>query len=314
MTSPIKWTPEEQDRLRAQVREILQSEGLKQTEVARETGLAYGTFTAWLSGTYAGANEDKAEAVAKWVDARAEKKRLALQLPATPGFIETPTAGRILALLQYCQHAPDIGVIAGGAGIGKTTTIEEYQRRMPNVFIVTAEPVMSSASNYLVELSSVLGLPEVTPQKMSGAIKRKLKGAGALIIVDEAQHLSTSTLNQARALHDSSGCGLVFCGNETVYSRMGDGRAEFAQLFSRVGMKVTRQRPQPDDVAALVRAWGLDVDLKLPKAIAQKPGALRGLTKTIRLAHVVAAGKGEAIGTAHLRAAWEQIGFDRIEA
>ena len=314
MTIAQKWTPEEQDQLRAQVREIMQAEGLKQTQVAQEVGLAYGTFTPWLAGNYAGSTEDKAIAVAKWVDARAEKKRVAQQLPAAPAFQETPSAARMLRLMRYCHFAPDIGVVAGGAGIGKTTTAREYQRRAPNVFIVTGEPVMSSPANFLVEVSAELGLPEVTPQKMARAITRKLRGSGALLIVDEAQHLTTTTLNQARAIHDASDCGLVFLGNETVYSRMGDGRAEFAQLFSRVGSKVTQPRPKPEDVDALLAAWGLDIDKKLPRAIAQKPGALRGLTKTLRIAHVLAAGKAETVTTEHLRAAWDQIGFDRIDA
>lgn len=314
MTIAQKWTPEEQDQLRAQVREIMQAEGLKQTQVAQEVGLAYGTFTPWLAGNYAGSTEDKAIAVAKWVDARAEKKRVAQQLPAAPAFQETPSAARMLRLMRYCHFAPDIGVIAGGAGIGKTTTAREYQRRAPNVFIVTGEPVMSSPANFLVEVSAELGLPELTPQKMARAITRKLRGAGALLIIDEAQHLTTTTLNQARAIHDASDCGLVFVGNETVYSRMGNGRAEFAQLFSRVGSKVTEPRPKPEDVDVLLAAWGLDIDKKLPRAIAQKPGALRGLTKALRIAHVLAAGKAEKVTTEHLKAAWDQIGFDRIDA
>lgn len=308
------YTPEKQNELREKVRAIMQAEGLKQTDLATATGIPYGTFTAWLAGNYKGVTEDKAEAVERWLNSRAEKARVTMALPEAPDYQETVSSARMLALLQYCQHAPDVGVIAGGAGIGKTTTILEYQRRAPNVFVITAEPVMTSASNFLVELTTIMGLPEGTPIRMSRAISRKLWKAGALIIVDEAQHLSTSTLNQARALHDASKCGLVFVGNETVYGRMGDGRAEFAQLFSRVGMKHTQQRPKDEDVTALLKAWKLDIDPRLPMAIARKPGALRGLTKCIRLAHVLARGENAAVNSNHLKAAWEQIGFDRIEA
>ena len=308
------YTPEMQDDLRKRVRDIMARDSLKMTDVASGTGVPYGTIAAWLAGTYAGKTEDKAEKVALWLDAREQKARVSMAMPAAPTFLETDSSARMLALFQYCQHAPDIGVIAGGAGIGKTTTAFEYQRRAPNVFIITAEPVMTSASNFLVELATIMSLPEGTPIRMSRAISRKLYNANALIIVDEAQHLSTSTLNQARALHDASKCGLVFVGNETVYGRMGDGRAEFAQLFSRVGMKHTQTRPREEDVRALLKAWGLGIDERLPLAIAKKPGALRGLTKCIRLAHVLANGEGAAhVEEKHLRSAWDQIGFDRIE-
>lgn len=310
----IQWTDEAQDKLRADVRAIMAREGLKQTDVARGTDIPYGTLTAWLAGTYTGQTIDKAQKVAKWLASRADRKRVEAVMPDAPAFQEMPSALKMLTLLQFCQHAPDVGIIAGGAGIGKTTAALEFQRRSPNVFIVTAEPVMRSPRNFLGELSQILGLGEGVAIRQSRAIAQRLKGASALIIVDEAQHLSTATLNQARAIHDRAQCGLVFVGNETVYSRMGDGRAEFAQLFSRVGMRVTQQRPKDEDVAALMAAWKLDIDPKLPRAIARKPGALRGLTKCVRLAHVIAAGQGVPVGDAHLRAAFDQIGFERIEA
>lgn len=312
MTETI-WTPEKQDELRLKVREIIAAEGMKQTQIAAETGIPYGTFTAWLGGTYKGVTEDKAASVSRWLSSRAEKAALAQQMPSAPTFQPTKSAERFIALMQYCQNAPDLGVIAGGAGIGKTTAIAEYRRRAPNVFMITAQPVMTSATNLLYELTQSLDLPEGTPAKMSRAIVRKLRGMNALVIIDEAQHLPTTALNQARTIHDLSGCGLVFVGNETVYSRMGDGRAEFAQLFSRVGMKVSQARPRDEDVAMLVAAWGVDMAPSLPLAIARKPGALRGLTKAMRMAHMMAGAKGEAVTAAHLKAAWSQIGFDPID-
>lgn len=308
------WTAEAQDALRAEVRAIMARDNLKQTDVSKGTGIPYGTLTAWLAGTYAGDNAKQADAVSKWVSGRADRKRVESALPDAPGFQETPSALQMLTLFQFCQHAPDVGIIAAGAGVGKTTTAMEYQRRSSNVFLLTAEPVLRTPRNFLLELAQTVGLGEGVAARQSRAITSRLRNAGALIIVDEAQHLSTAALEQARAIHDRAQCGIVFVGNSSVYSRMGDGRAEFAQLFSRVGMRVTQQRPKDEDVAALVQAWGLDVDMRLPKAIARKPGALRGLTKCIRLAHVIAAGKQEKVGDAHLRAAFDQIGFERIEA
>lgn len=311
MARPPALSPEEQDLLRARVNALMQEEKLSQKQVATEAGIGYSTFAAWLAGTYTGDTSTQARVVRKWVSHREQRKEVRDALPGDPGFQETPTARRVINLLRYCQSAPDVGVIAGGAGIGKTQSVEEYRRRSPNVFVVTAEPVMRSASRFVAEVGATLGVTgQRTASRLSAAISERLAGLAALLVIDEAQHLGPDALDQARAFHDRAKCGLVFVGNQSVYSRMGDGRAEFAQIFSRIGMKITQAKPRDEDVNLMLDAWALSIDRKLPQAIAKKPGALRGLNKALRIAHMLAAGDGVAVGDAHVRAAWEQIGFD----
>jgi len=311
------WSPEEMAELRAKVKAI-QEGGVKLTQIAAEVGIPYGTFTSWNGGTYAGDNDKIATAVEKWLMSREDRARTAAILPTSPGFQRTPTAEKILALLNFCHHAPDLGVLAGGAGIGKTTAIEEYQRRASNVFIVTAEPVSRSAHAVLQDLAEVIGVVEKSTTRLSRAIQNRLRNTNALIIVDEAQHLPTGTLDQLRSLHDRAGCGLVLSGNQTVYSRLagGNGKPEFAQLFSRVGMRINQDRPTDEDVAVLSKAWGVEGpdEVQLLRAISKKPGALRGVAKTIRLASVVAAGRDEHVSVNHIKAAWNQRGAESLDA
>jgi DNA transposition AAA+ family ATPase len=308
---PSAVTQAEQDELRARVNALLQEEKISQKQAASEAGIGYSTFAAWLQDTYTGDRAAQAILVRKWLAHREQRREVREALPGDPGFQETPTARRILTMLRYCQSAPDVGVIAGGAGIGKTVTSEEYRRRSPNVFIVTAEPVMKSAHRFVAEVGATLNVSGArTSTRLSAAISDRLSGAGALLIVDEAQHLGAEALDQARSFHDRAKCGLVFLGNQSVYSRMGDGRAEFAQIFSRIGMKITQAKPKAEDVDLMLDAWAMKIDRKLPKQIAQKPGALRGLSKALRIAHMLAAGDGVEVSDDHVRKAWEQIGFD----
>lgn len=312
------WTAEEQQRLRGEIDALVGADkSVNLTTLAKEFGIPYGTFTAWKGGSYAGDNDRIAGEVAKGLEARRDRARTSAVLPAAPGFQQTPTAQALLSILQFCHHAPDLGVIAGGAGIGKTTTLEEYKRRTPNVHIVTAEPVTRAAHSLLADLSETIGVVERSPSRLSKAIVQRLAGAGALIVIDEAQHLTTEALDQLRTVHDKAKCGIVICGNETVYSRLaGEGRkAQFAQLFSRVGMRHTQPRPLDGDVITLVSAWKVDGEreIGLLKSIARKPGALRGITKTLRFAHVIAAGEGVALAEKHIRAAWAQLGAETLE-
>ena len=88
------FTQEEQDDLRHQVNEILAAEGLHKTDLAKESGIAYGTFTAWLSGTYQGNNDQVAGKVILWLEGRPKQREAAFRVPRAPGFVETESAMR----------------------------------------------------------------------------------------------------------------------------------------------------------------------------------------------------------------------------
>lgn len=310
-------TAEEIAALRAEVRLLMDQEGLSQADAAREAGVAYGTFTPWMGDTYRGDNAGVAVRVRRWLETRRERARTAAVLPTAPGFIATKTAERLIGLLQFAQAAPDFAVIVGGAGIGKTCAITEYQRTNSNVHVLEAEPCHASPANMLLALAEQMGVVEKQWSRLSRAIAGRVRAAGALIVIDEAQHLSTPALDQLRAIHDKAGVGIAVVGNESVYSRLqgAERGAQFAQLYSRVGMRITQPRPRASDLCDLIKAWGVtgEKEIRLLKAIGSKPGALRGMTKTLRLASMQAAVRGEPLSAPHIRAAWAQLSASAID-
>lgn len=303
--------PDEQEGIRASVRQVMAEAGLSQADVARDSGIPYGTFTSWLGGTYKGNNERIAASVRVWLDARKTRARTQATLPTAPGFQPLPTAQRIIDVLTFAQVGPDFAVVAGGAGIGKTTAAEHYRENNPNVWMMTVEPCTCRTNVMLNELCEVIGISEKSQAKLSHAIARKVRGTGGLIIVDEGQHLETRAFDQLRSIHDRCGIGVAVLGNETVYARLeGEGRKPaFAQLFSRVGRRVVQSRPKAADVCQLIGAWGVTAadEKRLLQAIARKPGALRAITKTMRLAGVLAAGAEEPRGARHIKDAWAML-------
>lgn len=48
-------------------------------------------------------------------------------------------------MFEYAQAGPDIGLITGNAGVGKTMAAEKYQHDTPNVWMMTADSSMRSA-------------------------------------------------------------------------------------------------------------------------------------------------------------------------
>lgn len=298
------------EAVRARLKTELATSELSGAEAAKMIGLGGSTLLAWLGGKYAGDNGKVAKLVATWLEARPVQVRV--QMTHAPVcFTATPTAKAFVAVLETAQFAPDVVVIAGGAGVGKSTTCRHYAATHRNVWMVTAQPAVASDFAVVERLCVLLGVREYSPAARSAALEHKMAGSNGLIIVDEAQHLRTAAIEQLRSFHDLAGVGLALVGNESVYARIDGGgrRSEFAQLFSRVGMRVRRPKPYREDIEALLDAHEVagDAERKLLKAVASKPGALRGMVKTIRVARMLASGAEEEFGVQHVRAAWQRV-------
>jgi len=284
------------------------------TDVSRQVGIPYGTFSSWMGGTYKGRNAHLAEQTLHWLNGLEAQDRTRALAPRAPAFVATPTAEAILATLEHAQHMPEMVVVTGAPGVGKTSTARWYAARSANVWMVTAEPTMSSPRALLDELAEPIGVTErgLSSQKLSRALGRRMTGSQGLVLIDEAQHLTSQTLDQLRMFHDQANIGIALLGNEQVYARLEGGTraAQFAQLFSRVGMRLQRPRALKGDVEKLLDAWEVTgkEERAVLQAIAKRPGALRNLTKVLRMAHMLAGAEGaERLAEQHIRMAWERL-------
>jgi DNA transposition AAA+ family ATPase len=137
-----------------------------------------------------------------------------------------------------------------------------------------------------------------------------MEGTHGLLIIDEAQHLSLSAIESIRSIHDKAEIGLVLCGNESVYARLtgGSRAATFAQLFSRIGKRLRLSQPSKADVTALVDAYGITGkdERQALIEISTRPGALRGVVKTLNLAAMLSS--GSPVDLQYITAAWKELG------
>jgi DNA transposition AAA+ family ATPase len=296
------------ERVRERIRGM-KTDRLSYSAIAREAGVGESTLNSWLNGKYNGDAGNIAEKMARWADAQSERNKLRAVLPRAPEFIMTPTVEAILGLLSYAQHVPTIGVVSGGAGIGKTVAIRHYKAENPNVFVLTGHPALKTPFSVLIELAAALGLAEKSADRRFSAIIDRLKGTGSLIILDEAHHLPTKVLDQLRAVYDLAEVGVAMLGNAGIYGRL-EGAArtpDFAPLFRRIGMRLTLARPKAADIRALADAWGIEgaEERRVLSAIGMKPGALGGMTMTLRMAHMLAG--GTAVTAANILDAYRQL-------
>lgn len=248
----IKLSEDAQEKIREQVKEVIRTEDITRRQVASESGIPYGTLTPFLGGTYAGDGSRVAQSLVIWISSRAKRQAVRAAVAPAPRFVATPTSADIMRVLAHGQHMPDMVVVIGAPGTGKSSAACEYTRTNPNVWKLVAEPSINSVRSLLGALAHLIGAYDVHSQyRIARSIMQKFQGSGGLLIIDEAQHLSSAMLDQLRTFHDQAGVGIALVGNEAVVSRLEGGRkaSEYAQLFSRVGMRLKRSKPKTKTLA-----------------------------------------------------------------
>lgn len=222
--------------VRGEILEYMSRNNLSQARAARLIGIGESTFSRYLKEDYP--NPSMVEE--KIVDLlEKEKLRRETRDLREIGFAMTNVSRTVLNVLDYCRIQRTIGVIYGDAGIGKTRTMQEWAKGRPNVVILTAAPALNSPNSFLKYLGQKLRtIKACYTNELYVEIMERLMGTDMVVIVDEAQHLSIKTLENLRSLQDATGIALILIGNELVYTKMvGRQQAEFAQLFSRIGIR-----------------------------------------------------------------------------
>lgn len=299
--------------LRDRVRLAMSQDRLSEAQLAEELGIAKTAVHNWLSARSGnGTTAVLDQAAEAWLERR--DRAMATRHPSErEPFVETASSERIASALAYAQSYHDMVAIYGGPGTGKTRTVYWYRSQYESVWIVTATPAVSTVVPALEEVAEALGIsdPQGGARRLSRQIRAKVSDTGGLLVIDEAQHLSMAAVEELRSIHDRTKVGLALVGNETSYARFATGNRapSFAQIHSRLGLKLYLRRPRPEDVAAIAASWKVtDEDaLKLLERVAQRPGALRSVTKVLRLA---GAGTAKAITLARIRAAVDNLGAE----
>ena len=215
------------------IKQYMRSTGKTQSQVARELDVSASALSGFLSGTYKTPHTiiSKIEELASI----STQKKVA---PKEPEFIETSISRDVINAIRYSHLQGKISVVYGDAGIGKTMAFRNYLDQNTLAVGITISPTYSSITGVNEKLAEQLGVRERVSRRQTQEIVNKLRGSGRVVVIDEAQHLTVRALNHLRCISDESGIGLCFIGNDEVYSKLkGSGRADFAQLFSRIGMR-----------------------------------------------------------------------------
>ncbi|MEK2035259.1 AAA family ATPase [Vibrio parahaemolyticus] len=290
------------------VRALTESKVVSASQIAKEISVSPATLSQILNGSYKADPAKMIQKLERWLNYREEKNA---KPSVNPGFVMTQTAQLITNDLTYAQVTESIVVIFGASGVGKSETLREYQKNNNNVWMITASPSRSSLTECLYELALELGLDDAPRRKgmLARVIRNRLIGSEGLVIIDEADHLDYPTLEELRILQEETGIGMVLVGNNKVYTQLTGGRRneDFARLFSRIAKKRGIHKTKQADVRAIADAWNVNgaTERNLMQQISERPGGLRILSKTLKLATMFA--NGQSISEQVLRKAFAEL-------
>ena len=253
-----------------------------QSAVARALGVSKATLNLYLQNKYAGdvaALDAKVRAFLDLAQKRADTAVL------TMDFVETNTAKQMLSFLGLAHVLQQLGIIYGGAGLGKTTCLKEYQRRNPASLLI--EPDTGFTARVLLqEICRALGCDtHGNVHDLTERIVDVLRGSGRLLMIDEAELLPLRALESIRRIHDKSGCAVMLVGMPKLLLNLKGPNAQFKQLFSRVSVRldVGNDLSETDLKQMASETLGVRADAVLKCLIDTAQGGARKLTKLMTL-------------------------------
>ena len=287
-----------------------EEKAVSQTTLGRAIGVSGPVISTFLQKNYKGDVEKIARQIRDFLALELERE----QVFKSPQFINTRQARNVTLVCQMAHTYGFLGLVLARAGLGKTTALQEYKETHSNVAMITASTWNCSRG----AIASLLGRAVRVSSTYSNLtdvvelILHKL-GSGALIIIDEAQHLPRETLDGIRYIHDMAHIGIVFSGTLQVAARLVDKRVgiNYEQLASRVGIRRTlAEKVTRDDVRKILEQAIPNAGDDILEYCCQKAngqGAFRAMTRYMQVALAIAEASREKISLKHFEAAQTEL-------
>ncbi len=279
--------------LARRVAQAIEADGLSIAQASKQVGVSSSALSTWLRGVYRGDSARMDQRAQSWLAVRDERRRRGAPLAAHSALLVTD---EIELMLAHAQARADCVLIYGLAGAGKSYAARRYAAAHSQVALATMSPAITTALGTLHRVAAAVGVAAGQARSaaaLEDVLVERLMDRSALLVVDEAHHLSQALLDELRCLHDRAGCGLALLGNEPLYQRLASGERS-AQLVSRIGLRKHLGLPCAADVDLLARDLlrrepGAE-ERKLLRSAARRAGGLRALNKLVFSAYAFALG------------------------
>ena len=253
-------TPALKDRVNARLMELkLAGREISKAELGSLSGIGRTTVSNYLNGKNVSASAKKIKEFEAWLEnwlaengepvsilpQAVDSERKAEQgKPATfkkRVNFETADFNGVTAICTMCHETPDMGVIIGNTGYGKTYALQNYAK-LPKVAYIECNDIMN-CKDIVRRLERAVGLPKGNgnvDERMLNLSSFLEKNKGYLLIIDEADKLlskyTTQKIEMIRSIMDLThySTGLVLAGEPSLKENL----ASFDERFAnRMGIE-----------------------------------------------------------------------------
>lgn len=206
------------EEARIKLLEYIEQNNVKQSQIFKAIGISSTTLSLFINGGYMGDNEEIANKVKQFLSMQSIKQSLSKD----PKFYsELENTEEILQMVRMIHALNEILLVYGPAGCGKTAALKRYAETNNNVVYVQADATAATPRTILSLIFETMGKKgKISTAAMMIKLIDLLKDTNQLIILDEAQHLTSKSFDTLRALNDKAGVAIVYSGNPSIIKRM----------------------------------------------------------------------------------------------
>lgn len=243
-------------------------------------------------------------------------------LGGTTDFVSTPTAKSIFRFFDNARESSSMAIMSGPSHVGKTWASEQYQQANNHGKTIYCRMHAASGLGGMVRaLALACGISD---KSSTAALVERIKRGltrDTLLILDECHLLANtyrvnsffSCVEVLREIYDATNCGLVMIWTH-IDSLRAHSQRELQQVWRRgVHKLVLPECPTKGDVAAIVKAHGLEMpekgetvtvsgETETPLDVLRqvsKAEGLKAITERLRYARKFARKSGETLAWEH---------------
>lgn len=224
------------DRVNARLSELRKNK----QDIADMSGINRSTISRYLNRKLDNQQGDQASRLDEWFEKWLEEvgepqlEETAGETEPAPAVpfqkrenFETADFNAVTAVCTMCQEGPDMGLIIGNPGYGKTYALQNYAK-LPKVAYIECNDVMN-CKDIVRRLEQAVGLPKgvgSVDERITALSSFLASSRGYLLIVDEADKLmsrySIQKMDMIRYVVDRAGykTGLVLAGEPSLKAKL----------------------------------------------------------------------------------------------
>lgn len=285
-TAEISFTAAYSDADRAKTLQIVHWLGADPArtgaELSRSADIKDGTRSSILNGSYPSSPTKFLDNLLAAIERSTARHDAKVDIPYT----ETSIAKLIAKVCHRAHLDKDFGIFVGRVGVGKTCALRQYCKTNNNAVLVECFEGIDHGV-FIAELTVAMGVPVTTGSisLQTARLINNLKSSDRVLLIDEANHLSSRSLGALRRLSDVGQIGVVLVGTPELSLMVQDDHGRFGQISSRIGFwpPIAMVIKEEDAAALAMRYFGETLSDEVLKAFyACCEGSARTLRNLLR--------------------------------